>query len=192
MRVKHQALPCYEITEALLVAGANPNTRDEQNNSPLCNASAAGNLESVRALLAHGADVNSRALYDRTALHLAATCRVAAYLLDHGADVNVQDSDGDTPLMGRALIDVDIARLLLQHHATVNARNKRGNSALVRAVDVGALEAVNLLLEAGADHNLSAGDVRELVKYRWCLRNICFGPSSYPNPKRELLLGKLR
>ena len=70
----------------------------------LRNASTTSSLEVMKALLAAGADVNSRdAKYGTTALARAAysdyaeTGRVRL-LLQHGGDVSIPDSMGDTPL----------------------------------------------------------------------------------------------
>jgi len=76
-----------------------------------------GDLETVRALLAGGADVNAKGWSDWTPLHYAAKRHfdVVELLLAHGADVNA-DGAGDTPLSLAVLNDKDdIAALLRQH-----------------------------------------------------------------------------
>lgn len=92
-----------ETVSVLLEAGADVNlaSRESMKVTPLASASAAGQLEIARALIAHGANVNARASGDFTALHeSAASGRIefAKLLLDNGADVNAQTSEGKTPL----------------------------------------------------------------------------------------------
>jgi len=73
----------------------------------------------VRFLLEHGANPNAQNIYRQTPLHLVAIglgesgLDNAHILLDHGADVDVEDKDGKTPLQ-RALArgEVEIVQLL--------------------------------------------------------------------------------
>lgn len=67
---------------------------------PLHYAAGKGNVRAVALLLAHGAKVNVVAReMGMTPLHRgAAYPEVAKMLLDAGADVNVKDSQGQTPL----------------------------------------------------------------------------------------------
>ena len=92
-----------DAVNALLEASADVNlaSRESMKVAPIASASAAGQLEIARALIAHGANVNSRAAGDFTALHESAASgrlEFAKLLLDHGADVSAQTSDGKTPL----------------------------------------------------------------------------------------------
>jgi len=71
-----------------------------------------------------------------TPLHLAAwegRAAVTEFLLQHGADPNVAEANGDTPLHFAASSGyAEIARSLLKHGAQVNARNKDGKTPLSR------------------------------------------------------------
>jgi ankyrin repeat protein len=89
-------LPCVQM---ILAGSYNKNSTS----SALRNAATTSSLDLMSALLAAGADVNSKDAFGATALMRAAysdyaeTDRVKL-LLDRGADVNVRDSKGETAL----------------------------------------------------------------------------------------------
>jgi ankyrin repeat protein len=67
----------------------------------LLQATEAGDIVQMAALLAKGAEVNARNAYGWTPLHIAAAGgdpAVVALLLQHGADVHAQSHIGTTPL----------------------------------------------------------------------------------------------
>jgi ankyrin repeat protein len=74
------------------------------------------------------------------------------YLLSRGADPNMKDALGNTPLMiaannsGAGLIEI-----LVKHGANVNLGNNSGETPLIRAVQLRDLSMVRVLLAAGAD-----------------------------------------
>ena len=95
----------------------------------------------------------------RSPLHHAAfegrAADVSAYIQEHGDEVSLADKDGFTPLHAAAHAQhADIAVLLIEAGADLNARNRFGNTALwvalfnVRETDG---EVVRILLNAGAD-----------------------------------------
>ncbi|HEY7115009.1 MAG TPA: ankyrin repeat domain-containing protein [Tepidisphaeraceae bacterium] len=80
-------------------------------------------------------------------------------LLDHGADLNQGDISGVTPLM-RAAESSAIVKQLLDRGADPNAvAALRGDTALIRAAEIGNVQSVKLLLAAGAkvDHANTLG-----------------------------------
>lgn len=130
--------------------------------------------EIVEMLLSHGANPNAREKtikwsgwgippsHGRSALHIAAgNIRMGSNvkaLLDHGAEVNAQDGNGVTALMGVAYRsqkqDIPTVKELLAHGADVNLRNCLGHTALSLARSHGSYagrdEIVRLLKEASA------------------------------------------
>mgnify|MGYP001494184433 CR=1 FL=1 len=105
-----------DVMRVLAEAGADPRLGTEENTTPLMVAAGLGqvpaetrvaerdSLEAVEFLwkLGAGADVNVTNVVGRTALHGAAHIRsdaIVQLLVDHGAQVNVEDQQGITPLM---------------------------------------------------------------------------------------------
>ena len=75
--------------------------------------------------------------------------------LASGADINMKDERGLTPLIiGAALGQTEIVKLLLEKGADVNARDNRiGAMAIMVASDKGHVDIIKLLIENGADIN---------------------------------------
>ena len=83
----------------------------------------------------------------------------ATELIKRGADVNLADDDGDTPLHGAAQTgNVEVMQLLLEKSANPNARNSVGGTPLMWAAVYNNEEAAKLLLKAGADPLLQDND----------------------------------
>lgn len=71
-----------------------------------------------------------------------------------GADVNVANGDGRTPLMRAAKRGyTDIVRVLLDNGSDVRKRDKNNKTALMGASKKGHLDIVKLLIESHADVN---------------------------------------
>ncbi len=91
----------------------------------------------------------------QTALHIVVERRDntwLAFLLQKGANPNLADKEGNTPLMlATQLRFVDGARTLLAKKAKVDETNKQGETALILAVHMRDTELVRLLLKNGAD-----------------------------------------
>jgi ankyrin repeat protein len=112
-------------------------------------------LDTVRALIAQGADPNTVGTFDTPALHwLVRVDEVdtARQLLEAGADANGLTGLGVSPLsLAVEEGSVEMVRLLLEHGADANEVLTSGQSLLMSAAAVGVANVASTLLEHGAD-----------------------------------------
>ncbi|HET8549629.1 MAG TPA: ankyrin repeat domain-containing protein, partial [Bryobacteraceae bacterium] len=163
------------MIELLLKAGADPNSALPGGETPLMTAARTGNVDAVKILLAHSANVNAREeRRGQTALMWAAAeghTDVVEALIQSGADIRASVPSGYTPLLfavreGR----IGAVKALLKAGATVNetiqprqlpgprpasgaGAPRAGTSALHLAVANAHYELAAMLLDAGADPN---------------------------------------
>lgn len=123
--------------------------------SPLGLAAFFGQTEAAEVLLAHGADPNKPSANEMnvTPLHSAVAdggnTAIAKMLIAAGADVNVTQRHGWTPLHGAAASGaVEIVRLLLARGADPHATHDGGATALDLAREKDHSEAAALLHDA--------------------------------------------
>ena len=82
--------------------------------------------------------------------------RVAQYLLDANANVNVRNAGKETPLIAAASQGHKaMVELLLNHGADINAKSGRGQTALYNVADKGFEAVADVLLARKADVNLA-------------------------------------
>ena len=124
-----------------------PAPKDGGGLTPLVYAVRSDDLDSVKVLLAAGADINQVTGYGWSPLLVATQNRyykLGAYLLEHGADVNLGNKGAWTPL----------------YLATDN-RNIEGGDYPVRKADMDHLDFIKLLLDKGANVNARMKDTTE-------------------------------
>jgi len=144
-----------DVAAFLLKSGADVDSRDNENTTPLLCASENSDA-AVAQLLEHGASVNVRDKNGQTPLHLVSRRGLSgavAFLLKSGADVDPRDNDNKTPLLcaSENSRNGEVARLLLEHGASVNVRGKDGQTPLHLALQRHFSDVVLLLLKWGAD-----------------------------------------
>jgi uncharacterized protein len=120
-------------------------------------AAKAGELPTVRALIAKRVDVNEQARDGSTALLWASyhsSLDMAKALIAAGAAVNTPNRYGITPLLQAARSgDASLVAALLKAGANLRVTHPDGETALMAASRAGRLDAVKLLLESDADVN---------------------------------------
>ena len=130
----------------------------------MCTAVRRGDIETVKGLLAKGADTNTGdSQFGVSPLSWAALLgqsEIAELLIRNGADVNGRNRDGGTALHGAAFLGhADTAALLVQKGADVNATNDKGETSLyVMRADWAITEYIAGLLKIEVDaENLKNG-----------------------------------
>lgn len=139
-----------------------------------------GWLDTVKSLLHGGVDANARnGDKAQTALHLMSESGLnegVKFLIEEGAEINVKDVDGSTPLKLSCLHGhVLIVKLLLEHGADVNATDNSGMTALEYSfVTEGwnssgnRREIVQLLLDFQANINVEDKVGRSIITQALC------------------------
>jgi len=92
---------------------------------------------------------------------------IISYFISKGVDANKSDNDGNTPLLIAASGKESYGTLeqLIPLTKNINAQNKKGESALTKAIQSGTTETAILLLEKGADINVLDKDENNLGFY---------------------------
>jgi ankyrin repeat protein len=163
-----------EVVELLLANGAKINSRDQEGQTALMYASYSAKPAIVELLLKNGADVNLQSTGQRQhsvlnffisnpasedALKGQITC--LKLLVKYGAKLNASIGDkntDETPPLTVATWNnkVEIIKILLELGADIHAKDKIGATALFHACIHGHTEALQLLLQNGAQANDSS------------------------------------
>ena len=122
--------------------------------STLMSATASNDIDGVRFFSKAGPSViNQRNKGGATSLHIA--CRegnfeIAKILIENGANTNIVDNEGWSPLMRASLAGKeDIVEILLKGGAKAQLLNSLNESALVHATSAKCLGCINKIIENG-------------------------------------------
>ncbi|XP_047339029.1 putative ankyrin repeat protein RF_0381 [Impatiens glandulifera] len=141
------------------------NEKDEDGETPLLHAARLGHIATSKYLVECGANPAIASELGATALHHAAgigNVELLEFLLSKGAQVDSQ-SDSGTPLIWAAGHgQEDAVKLLLAHHANPNSETDDDITPLLSAVAAGSLSCLDLLIQAGAKVNITAGGATPL------------------------------
>ena len=159
-----------ELVQLLLDHGAGANAEDIRGQTPLdrvfeskrCSDDEVS-VSTTEVLLERGADVNTRDKGHKTMLHVATSRRdfcATMVLLKHDADFNAKDNKGKTPLH-RAVERTyyfdedcfDVAQLLVEHGACVNARHQEHEALLHWASSRRNIQSLWVLHDHGVEVN---------------------------------------
>jgi truncated hemoglobin YjbI len=123
----------------------------------LHDAALVGEAEVAAVLIHSGADADAKEEYGHTPLYRASTGDVARVVLAAGASADVASG----PTQGTALHQasrrgyISVVQALVEHGATIDALDAKGQTPLRRAVNCRQLQLVRLLVRHGADPHLA-------------------------------------
>jgi len=165
-----------DVVEQLLTSGANVAISDDRGYAPIHIAAERAFDTIVQVLIDAGADTNALTKHHETPLNLICVgiaevnqpigrvdrrlvgndesfVATVNLLLSHGANVNIQNDAGNSPLCNACVSNSrDIAKILLDSGANVNHKTKSG-CPLWTACHKSNVDLVQLLLDRGADPN---------------------------------------
>jgi len=143
----------WKSVRTLLDSKSDPNAAQPDGTTALHWAAFRDDANIVKQLLAAGANPNVTNRYGITPLSQAAVNGNAAIiraLLASHADPNAALPGGETPLMTRTG-KVDAIKALIEAGAQIEAKDRKGQTALMWAADEGNAPAMQALIDAGAD-----------------------------------------
>lgn len=158
-------LVCKEgITEGVLKfieLGADVNWSNEDGWSVLMEAASQGNIEMVEALIEAGADVNAVDKEDTAAMR--GRLYVVQALFEAGAEEEGLKGERGFYALSESVFEEGtiVTESLIEAGVDVNSGTDDVDSALFKAASVGALEVLNVLIDAGVDVNA------QLTGYLW-------------------------
>ena len=125
--------------------------QDIDGETPLFRAAESGQKETVKLLI--GAETENTMVLAAKGGNIS----VVRMLLDAGADPNMKNSKGCTPLfMSASEGHLGITKLLLQRGAQPNIANRSGFTPLHQAACYGDIDVAKELFEKGADPNVTS------------------------------------
>ena len=142
-----------ETAKLLIPNGANVHAQNKHGHTPL-HVSAGNNDPSVsRILLEDGADPNIKDKWGRAPIHMAIEMNrknSAKFLIKYPeTDVNAQDNNNITALHQCSYYGyLEICRLLVEHRAILDLKNKNGQTPIEIAEEKKQSEIIKLLKEA--------------------------------------------
>lgn len=144
------------VAELLIHAGVDPLLAEVDGWIPIHLASRADNTDTALLQLLWEQDqksIETRAKDGRTALHFGSRqYKTLQWLIEHGADVNAKDNDGETALVAAVTDNTGVSiRVLLDNGADPMLVDGNGMTALHRAARRGYGRAVKALLTFGKD-----------------------------------------
>ena len=140
---------CYMAQRFMFGIGANPNSASQDGSTLLHRCYSEKEVELARDLLAAGANVNALDHRGKTPLHYPKKQTMAELLVEHGADIESEDEDGDTPVFKAVeSADPELVVFLASRGANIDRLNRHGDDLfdLQSRNFSGPFESVRLLL----------------------------------------------
>lgn len=166
--------PIREGVALFLEHGANPALVNSEQYSTL-HLIARQNADgaTVKLLIDHGAVVDGKNDLGETPLHVNSTFtlagdeRIALCLLEHGADPNLRNADGDTPLILATRCEKEaVVKALMEHGARKELKDAAGKTAYAIALAKGFPKIARLIDPQAFAEQEKKADRSELKKIR--------------------------
>lgn len=145
--------------KVLLAGGANPNSVGTNGLRPIHLAAPCGEVEVLKDLLEAGAEIDALGEAKYSSLTLAIVNRkneAVSFLINAGANRNVMDKSGKTPLHHAASISEDMVSELISAGASYDVEDGLGRTPLDYAIMKGKPACVSKLLSCGAFYDASS------------------------------------
>jgi ankyrin repeat protein len=159
-----------ECVRILLEAGASPKVADIDGGQPIHNVffSPGNRVETIRLLLAHGADINARSKWNFTPLHWAVACpdtpgamENIKYIIENGVDIDAHDSLGNAAIFRAVRYnDLRLIRWLIDRGARLDGKGNLGTNLLHTAAWNGSAECWKILTEAARNGGFANIDLK--------------------------------
>ncbi|KAJ5470236.1 hypothetical protein N7530_007593 [Penicillium desertorum] len=145
------------MLDLLLEYGADIELEDSTGETLLFEFTDGKNNDLIRELCKRGAKVNYQNFHGETALHICHSSEeTVKALLESGAEVDVPNLSGRTPLTYHN--DIPVMKELLAHGADPDFSDILGDRPLLAFILYGNYEAVELLIDHGADPTYTVED----------------------------------
>ncbi|EAY02659.1 hypothetical protein TVAG_253100 [Trichomonas vaginalis G3] len=148
-----------------ILNGDDINLKSQKDEYPLIKSIFTNQIELSRYLISHGANVNIKDFSGQSALHYAVRSPIYSkdaiqVLIENGADINSQNSHGDTALMlSLQQQKLYLLKMLLDYNKyNFGLFDQSGMNIIDKASFLGNNEAIELLLDHGCDVNLKNND----------------------------------
>ena len=139
--------------EAWLADGLDPDFESERIGTGLMIAAWHGNIPMMELFVKRGANVNRTNRFKEQALMLAVwkgRRDAAVWLIEHGARINRSGNEWSALHYAAFAGHTDLARLLIEKKADVNAKSTNGSTVLMMAAREGREKIAAMLIESGA------------------------------------------
>ncbi|MBO7081692.1 MAG: ankyrin repeat domain-containing protein [Neisseriaceae bacterium] len=171
------AVKSINMTNLLIEKGGDPNIQDNDKDNALDNAHLKGNIEVAAHLKKKG--VTGQNINDLLVRTIKANLTNNTLgLLKSGADANVRNHGGETPLMVLAFHhdNPEIAKILIDHGADIEAKDNSNDTPVIEAAWGGRPNLTKLLIEKGAKVNAQSANGK--TPLHWASENLPNGSPS--------------
>ncbi|XP_031624690.1 serine protease persephone-like [Contarinia nasturtii] len=158
-----------DAVKDLINRGANVNSQDDLNETPLHKTAERGFTEIVKYLIDNGANVSAANGFEETSLHMAALnghIEIVKILIGKGGNVNVKNDHKETPLHMAAFYGhIEIIKYLVDHGADVSARSDKNETPLAMAQNKDNLNTIQQIQSAAMITLHRAEAIEFLLKF---------------------------